>query len=168
MKSHGLFRPPINPKNRIRYSRVDLRKMYAPHLEIGWRHGIPKWPDVHVGSGTCCIPRTQSGLLIAGLATFTLLAVSGGIGGDIPAIVDDHATESHVFKDLRRDCNADLHRSVFTPTDDGADASANQDLSKTVVALVDSISQRTGSWIRNDAKNVVCQQIPRSKRTARK
>ena len=140
---------PINPKNCV-YSRVDLHKMYAPQLERGWWHGIPKWPDVYVGSGTCCIPRKQCGFVM--ILTFTVLAASAVIGGDIPAIAEDHAPESRVFKDLTdRNCDAVQPIAVFTPSGDGADASANS-----VLAAM------TEQWIRNGAKNVVCQQMSRS------
>lgn len=161
MSRNRLFGP-INPKNRM-YCHVDSQKMRAQQGERIDRCG-PKWSvDMRVGrhiSGTAPITQTQLGLM--GIVIVAAVA-SGGIGGDIPAIADDHTTESHVFKDLCRDCDADTSTDVIL-SDDGVDVSGNQDLSKTVFAMRDFISQRTGRWIRNDAKNVVCQQMPRSMR----
>ena len=157
MKSYSLFRPPINPKNRSRYSRADLHKMYTPQLERGWRHGIPKWHvDVNVVyiRSTHHITRMQL-VWLAGIAFGTVIA-GGSDGGFLTGIVDDSSPGSHVVKDLiGRDCDADLPIAVFTMSDDGADASGNRDLSKTVGAMADSISQKTGQWIKNVAKNVV-------------
>ena len=158
MSRNRSFRPPINPKNRM-YCHVDSQKMRAQRGERIGRYG-PKWHvDVRVGryiSGTPPITQTQLGLM--GLVIVAAVA-SGGIGGDITSIAEAPATEFHVVKDLCRDCDADTLIDVIL-SDNGVDVSANQYFSGTVVA----ISQRTGQWIRNGAKNVVRQQMPRSMR----
>ena len=139
MKSHGLFRQTINLKNRSGCSRVDLQKRCAPQLE--WRRGIPKWhDDVNVGyiNSTHHITQIQLGLM--GLVVVAAVA-SGGIGGDITAIADDHATGSHVFKDLCRDCDADTTTDVILLCD-ASDASPNAHLVEIGGSMVDSISQR--------------------------
>ena len=157
MKSHSSFRLQINPKSHSGHSRVDLQKMCAPQREIGWWHVTPKWPDMHVGRGTCGISINRCGPV--GILTFAAL-MSAAIVADIPAADADHAPGSPMFRCQCHDCNADPPLPDFTPSDDGADVSANSFFA----ATVDSIAQRTEHRIRNDAKNVVCQQMPRSMR----
>ena len=133
------------------YGRVDLQKMYAPPLERGWRHGISEWPvDVHVGSGTCYIPRKQCAFVI--IIAFTVLAAFAPISDDIPAVADGRASESRVFKDPT-DCNCDAVQpiAVFTPSDDAPDASSNSHLVEIGAAMGDFITKRTGQWIGDGA-----------------
>jgi hypothetical protein len=137
MKSHGLFGPPINLKDRSGYSRVDLQKRCAPQRGIGWRHGIPKWPDMHVGRGTCGISINRCGPVR--ILTFAAL-MSAAIVADIPAAAEGHATESPMFRGQCHDCNADPPLPDFTPPDAGADVSANSFFA----AMADSIAQQIG------------------------
>ena len=156
MSRNRPIRQPPNMKNGVN-GGVDIPKRQVQQRERGYRYGVHKW---HVGgnishiSSTYHITRMQFVLLavITGVA-----AATGGIDCEfLPGIVDDHATP-HVCSDRN---DTDPHITVVTPPNGEPDASANSVLA----AMADPILQRTGQWIRNDAKNVVCQQMSRSMR----
>jgi len=136
MKQHGLFRPPINRKNRSKYSRGDLWKMCTPQREREWWYGTPKLPDdVNVGyiNSTHHITPIQCGLGFI----FVVVVLYGGI-----IVIDDApVTEAPEYKDRCHDCAAD------TTTDgtllyDASDASHNAQIIAILGSVVDYSSQR--------------------------
>ena len=148
MKSHGSFRPPINPKNHSKYSRGDLWKMCAPQRKRAWWHGTPKLPDdVTVGHINSTHHSTQFKWSVIGLAVLASV-VSGGIGGDMPGSTD---TPDPVYNYPGHNYDADTTTNGIGSCD-VSDVSHNiliieflDCIGKQVVTKVDHISQRL-SW----------------------
>ena len=143
---------PINQKNRT-YCYVESQKMYAQQMKRECGYGIPKGRvDVNVGHISSIYPITRMQLfLLAGIAVGTV--ATGGIDCEsLTGIVDGHATPQVSNDRMNHNCDAGLPLPDFTPSDDGADASANQALFKTGAVMGDFISQRIGQRI-GGAKN---------------
>jgi len=145
MSRNRSFRQPPNRK----HGGADIRKMQVHQLERGWRYDIHTWHvDVNVGHISTYPTTRMQFFLLAGITY--VMAATGGIDCEfLTGIVDDHATP-HVYSDRN---DTDPHITVVTPPNGEPGASANSVLA----AMADPILQRTGQWIRNDAKNVVCQ-----------